>query len=376
MSSSPFPLPPKFSPSDTLYVADKDLRIVFANAGWQRFAGENRGEVLLGAGWNPHVLDNMSGHEKVRWESIYRMLLDRRLPFHEEDILCSSPVERRIYRLRITPQEDQGGEISGLLHHLVRVDSEADAALSRRMKQIDEDPGVAEEEYHRRVITRDVRIEGFRTARYFQPLDSIGGDLLWDRRHDDGVTDLVIADVVGHGEEAGQLATKIVLMLDEMVSRDREVPDTLARVNRTILDETPGGEVLFATGLFLRLEASQRRILAYSFGHDAPIFSRSGLIELENGPPVGMVEHPDPWAKNTVQLDEHGDRFLIFSDGITEQFNIDGEMFGTEGLQREFERLSGMPLERMLEEVVLFLECFRGDALTKDDRTLLALECV
>jgi hypothetical protein len=373
----PFSLPSEISPEDTLYIADRDLKIVYTNDGWQQFAQENRGERLLGEGWKPGVLDNMSGNEKVRWGSIYKMLLDGRLPYHEEDFICPSPVERRLYKMRITPEKDEKGEIAWLVHHTVRVDQQEKpgTVLSRCLRRLDEDPAYAVEEYRRRVIGRNLRVEGFRTARHFKPLGVIGGDLLWDRQHDDRITDLVIADVVGHGEEAGRFATKIVFMLDDIVSRNVAVPPTLARLNQAILDATPGDGVVFATGLFLRLDTERRRITACSFGHEPPIFSRTGPIQLDTGPPVGMIEEPDPWPENYLELDDHGQRFLIFSDGITEQFNIDGEMFGIDGLLREFLKGLNKPLDRMLQGVVRYLESFRGEALTKDDQTLLGLEC-
>jgi hypothetical protein len=97
-------LPSDVAADDTLYVVDRELKLVYANEAWMRFATGNKGERLLAKDWNPNVLDNMSGKSKERWTHIYRLLLESRLPHHQEELICSSPSERRLYRLRITPK--------------------------------------------------------------------------------------------------------------------------------------------------------------------------------------------------------------------------------------------------------------------------------
>jgi serine phosphatase RsbU (regulator of sigma subunit) len=111
-------------------------------------------------------------------------------------------------------------------------------------------------------------------------------------------------------------------------------------------------------------------------GHEGPIFSRTGEVKIENGPPVGLLEEMGPWPDNAIDLVEHGTRFLVFSDGIIEQFNIGGEMFGTDGLLRAFRNNLDRPLDDMVRRIVDELGRFRGSALTKDDQTLLALELI
>jgi serine phosphatase RsbU (regulator of sigma subunit) len=72
-------------------------------------------------------------------------------------------------------------------------------------------------------------------------------------------------------------------------------------------------------------------------------------------------------------LREHGSRVLVFSDGITEQFNDDGEMFGVAGLVKAFQRTIDAPVDEMVRPIIEELRSFRGSAQVKDDQTLLAL---
>jgi len=59
---------------------------------------------------------------------------------------------------------------------------------------------------------------------------------------------------------------------------------------------------------------------------------------------------------------------------VTEQFNLEGEMYGEAVLEREFNRTLHLPLSRMLEHLCTSVREFRGHALVKDDQTLLVLE--
>jgi len=370
-------LPPDVEPGDALYIVDKDLNLVYTNEDWRRFALENKGRKILGEGWNPNVLDNMSGKQRQRWSHIYRLLLAGRLPHHQESFNCSSPVERRIYRLRITPKEDASGKVAWLVHHTLTVDERRDAVarVGKRLREL-EDPDRVTHEYRSRVIRRRIRIPGFETARHFEPLDDIGGDVLWHREYAQGPTDLVHADAMGHGTASGLLATRIVVLLDEMAVQEEGPGRTVSALNRAMLEIADDDQVQFATGLFFRFDSRGQRLRCSNFGHHGPMFSRSGQIRVENGPAVGLSDELESWPETELDLAEHGTRFLVFSDGITEQFDIEGEMFGHDRLLRAFRKHLERPLADMVAGIVEDLSDFRGEALIKDDQTLLAVDFV
>ncbi|MHC4224970.1 MAG: PP2C family protein-serine/threonine phosphatase [Planctomycetota bacterium] len=370
-------LPPDVDPGDTLYIVDKDLRLVYSNDAWTRFASANKGQKVLEASWNRSVLANMSGREKQRWGHIYRLLLEGRVPYHEESFICSSPVERRVYQLRITPKRDAGGAVAWLVHHTIRIDQRQDvvARVGEQLREL-EDPDRLTQEYRSRVLARQIRIPGFNTAQHLEPLDEIGGDVLWHREHLEGTTDLVHADAVGHGTASGRLATRIVVLLDEIAVHGQGPGETTSALNRAMLEIVEGDRILFATGLVFQFDASGPQLRISNFGHHSPIFSRSGQVDVESGPPVGMIEELGPWPETNIDLAEHGTRFLVFSDGITEQFDINGEMFGSDRLSQAFRKHLERPLDDMLAGIVNDLSDFRGSALVKDDQTLLAVDFV
>lgn len=370
-------LPSDVNADDTVYIVDKNLNVIYTNDRWSGFASENNGAKILDKGWNANILKNMSVKERERWKHIYRLLLEDRVPYHKENIICSSPEEKRILQLRITPRKDNDGHVAWLVHHVLWIDETQDALalLGRRLGDL-KDPDCITREYHQRISARTIRIPEFRAARHFKPLESIGGDLLWHREFPDGVAHLTHADAMGHGIAAGLLATQMAIILDEVIDADSGPGAAVAALNQAILDHTSGDEVVFATGLFFRFDPNGRQLTCTNFGHHNPIFSRTGQLYVEGGPPVGLAAEVEPWPETKIDILIHGDRFLVFSDGITEQFNIDGKMFGTERLLRAFKQHLELPLKEMISEIITDLNRFRRSALVKDDQTLLALEFV
>jgi sigma-B regulation protein RsbU (phosphoserine phosphatase) len=323
------------------------------------------------------LLDNISGKEKQRWKHIYRLLLEGRVPHHKEDFICSSPVEKRIHQLRISPKKDDDGNVAWLVHHTRRIDETRNALafLSKRLGKFN-DPNRVTQEYRQRVIKRTIRIPRFRAARHFIPLEDIGGDLLWHREFPEGVAHLAHADVMGHGTAAGRLATQMAIILDEVTDTNTGPSATVSALNRAMLELTSDDDVFFATGLIFRFDQRGPQLTCSNFGHHDPLFSRTGQLHIDGGPPAGLADEAAPWPETRIDMVKNGYRFLVFSDGITEQFNIEGDMFGTTRLLQAFLRYLELPLNNMLTKIVGELNGFRRSALVKDDQTLLALEFV
>ncbi|MEX2671982.1 MAG: PP2C family protein-serine/threonine phosphatase [Phycisphaeraceae bacterium] len=368
-------LPPDINPGDTLYVVDHMLKVVYTSDRWAAFAASNNGERVLEASWNPRVLENLTGREHEKWKHVYRLLLEGRLPLYSESFNASGPFDRRIYDLRVIPRRDASGAIRWLVHH-TRQRDEKQNLLQRQRGMLDslKSPRHIIREYHQRVMDRPINVRPFRAAQYFQPLEEVGGDVLWSCELPDGSTFLLHADVMGHGLEAAELGTKLVVLLDELLQTETDIGEICQRLNRAMVDMGDGENVTFATGLLFKFVPEQSELRALNFGHHGPIFSRSGLVQIKGGLPVGIVDSNEPWPQTVIDLDEHGSRFLIFSDGILEQFDQKGQPFGYDGLVNTFREHLHLPLQAMVERIVADVATYRGTALIKDDQTLLALE--
>jgi len=74
-----------------------------------------------------------------------------------------------------------------------------------------------------------------------------------------------------------------------------------------------------------------------------------------------------------IQL-ESGDRLFVYTDGITEAFNPEGELFGKDRLKDILDQNGSLPLSELKSAVLRALHRYTNKGLTHDDITLIALE--
>lgn len=104
---------------------------------------------------------------------------------------------------------------------------------------------------------------------------------------------------------------------------------TLAEVNRGVLSEIPQGMV---TMLYALLDPTNGVLQIANAGHTFPILVNGHVQELEiTGLPLGIDTDVD-YDELNIML-EPGDTIVFYSDGATEAFNEELEMFGLERLQ-------------------------------------------
>jgi serine phosphatase RsbU (regulator of sigma subunit) len=91
----------------------------------------------------------------------------------------------------------------------------------------------------------------------------------------------------------------------------------------------------FVTMFYARLNQTSRTLEYVSGGHNPPILVRpktgESLLLEQAGPIVGIL--PDAQFSNTVIALEQGDILTLFTDGVTEQENENGEEFSVDRLK-------------------------------------------
>ena len=71
---------------------------------------------------------------------------------------------------------------------------------------------------------------------------------------------------------------------------------------------------------------------------------------------------------------EHGDRLLLYTDGVTECTNVQGEAFGENRLLAYLEQWAAQPLDELLGGLMTEIKAWRTVADFADDVSLLAIE--
>jgi sigma-B regulation protein RsbU (phosphoserine phosphatase) len=139
---------------------------------------------------------------------------------------------------------------------------------------------------------------------------------------------LCVGDVVGKGMPAALLTASLHAAVKALASDTVSPAALCSNVNRLIAASTSPG--VFITFFYALLDMTSRELSYCNAGHNAPILVRGdseAVVRLEAGGPVLGVFPDCEFGQETITLNI-GDRLLLFTDGVTEVRNADGEEFG------------------------------------------------
>jgi sigma-B regulation protein RsbU (phosphoserine phosphatase) len=242
----------------------------------------------------------------------------------------------------------------------------------RQKQRMEEELKIARE-IQRDLLPSELPTDGwFRAAGSSVPSHQVGGDYFDVRRIAADQWSALVADVSGKGVSSALLASLLqgafLLASDGPV----QIEQLMGRINR-FLNERAKGEK-YATVFYCTVN---RNGLLYwaNAGHPKPYLVRPGgeLIALEStGLPLGMLEMAE-YTVEQVQL-QPGDKVLIFSDGVSEAENVDGQFFDKNGLREAIRANAGKDCAGLHAGLTGALATFTEDAEVGDDITLLVLE--
>jgi phosphoserine phosphatase RsbU/P len=200
----------------------------------------------------------------------------------------------------------------------------------------------------------------------------VGGDYFDVRPVGADAFACTIADVSGKGMSAALLAA-LLQGAFSIASEDPARTDALmVRVNR-FLNERAQGEK-YATVFYCTVHKDGQLRWANA-GHPKPVLVRSNgdLVLLEStGLPLGLIESA-AYEIKAMQL-EPGDKIVLFSDGLSEAENSDGEFFDRAALRDVLRRHSASGSIELHDRLVEAVNDFTEDAEPSDDITTLVLE--
>lgn len=174
-------------------------------------------------------------------------------------------------------------------------------------------------------------LEGFDIAATWQPATTVGGDYVASFKITDQHAALCVADVVGKGLPAALLMSNFQAALKSSAFEDLAPSGVCDRVNRVLRPNMPLNK--FITGFYGVVDITARTLAFTNAGHNPPLLVRSNgeCIRLDAGGSVLGVFDDIAYTEGKLQL-HSGDRLLLFTDGLSEAMNEDGDQFGEERL--------------------------------------------
>ncbi|MFM2158353.1 MAG: serine phosphatase RsbU, regulator of sigma subunit [Cyanobacteriota bacterium] len=211
---------------------------------------------------------------------------------------------------------------------------------------------------------------------FMVPCRDIGGDFFDLIQLDADHIAVVIGDVSGKGFPAAMMMATCITLLRAYFESFRSPSRIMRKVNPRLIEGNEE-ECLFTT-LFLGMINCHRNSFTYcNAGHNPPLVQRlDGSIEELNdihGPAVGVMEAVE-YEETRIRFGV-GDRLLLYTDGASETFNSQGDLYGSERLIHYMQASSlQQSSRRTLSKLLFDLTCFSGNELSHDDITLVCVQ--
>ncbi len=195
-------------------------------------------------------------------------------------------------------------------------------------------------------------------------------DVLWQNRAP-GELFVLFGDVSGKGVAAGMLVSHLHAAFRTLEPAEPDVAVLVERVNRVFRSSSASSA--FATLVCARASAGGDVELCNA-GHCPPVVVRRGRVATvaPTGMPVGTF-YSSRFTSTRMHL-EPGDALVLYTDGVTEALDRDGDEYGEERLLRVVAEAAGEGPERLAERCFADLARHLGGARHRDDVTVLVVQ--
>jgi serine phosphatase RsbU (regulator of sigma subunit) len=218
-------------------------------------------------------------------------------------------------------------------------------------------------------------LPGWQLASVLEPARETSGDFYDFIRLEDGRLGIVVADVSDKGAGAALYMTLTRTLIRTYATAHPDDPAaTLDAVNQRILAETDTG--MFATVFYGILNPETGDLAYANAGHYPPLLLKADTDEpiqlaTGDGMALGIVEDAR-WERQRLQISA-GDALLLYTDGVVDALNAEGEAFGRNRLLAATTAQQGVPAPEMQQAILTHIHDFVGEAPRFDDLTLLVV---
>jgi serine phosphatase RsbU (regulator of sigma subunit) len=194
------------------------------------------------------------------------------------------------------------------------------------------------------------------------------------------LTRLALADVSGHGQSAGSVAVHLRGLIRKHIDT-WDQSELMRELNSSLSGRVTHSQ--YASAILFAYYQPTRELVFTNAGHPPALWyhaatktwdwleSATPLAYVIEGLPLGLIDGTD-YVQVAVRL-EPDDLLLLYTDGITEARNPDGEMLGRDGLLAIAQNLSIDEPAKMAARLIAGLQEFRGTTPLDDDRTFCIL---
>ncbi len=251
---------------------------------------------------------------------------------------------------------------------------EANKQLETRQREIEAELVLASR-VQQSLAPKNLHWGGISVEAYYQPVRTIGGDFGLVIPDGEDYLNLMVCDVSGHGVSSALVANRIYTETMSQLGQSIGLAPMLRHLNHFVIHDI-GSSVFFFTLAAARINRSARSLEFIGAGHPPGIVIRHGQppILLESRSLVlGFLEDA-VIGEATIEIPiQTGDRLMLYTDGLTDNFNSQNEMLGVDGLAEIVYETSMLALPEMKQRILDRVTQYREGPAT-DDISLVLLE--
>jgi sigma-B regulation protein RsbU (phosphoserine phosphatase) len=222
-------------------------------------------------------------------------------------------------------------------------------------------------------IGAQIRGTGLDVHGVLEPARQVGGDLYEVLRLGPERVLVAVGDVSGKGIPAALFMAVVMTLLRSLARQGHPLETILRQLNDELLEQNPRG--MFVTMQCLLFDLASRRVTCASAGHHAAALVRTGqppaMTFTASGAVLGLLPAGEI-PSETCEL-RPGDSFVLFTDGVSEAFNADEELFGDERLLGYLNGSNGHSARDTAAGVLDAVRRHAGSAPQSDDITVVAV---
>ena len=212
--------------------------------------------------------------------------------------------------------------------------------------------------------------ESFPLAGINIPAKIVSGDFYNFNDLGDGRYGFGVADVSGKGIKSSLLMSKASSLYSCLSKTNFSPGNLLTQLNNEICETISRG--MFVTMLIGIYDSNSNELLLANAGHEPPIImdKNNNFSNFEEaGPPLGIVKKTE---YKEYKLNFEKSSMYIFTDGITEIKNSEGNELGSQGFQNYITRFKDKPNNERLKLIID--KVLESKYIQKDDLTIVALD--
>jgi len=218
-------------------------------------------------------------------------------------------------------------------------------------------------------------------AGFCEPASGVGGDYYDFISVDKQQVGLAIADVAGKGMPAALMMSTVQATLRSLTAQsDSATPrDSLAkmvtRLNHLLFNSTGGHN--YVTFFYANFDETNQQLTYVNAGHNPPLHLRCNgstrFTELTLGGLIaGCFEH-SKYDQGTIQM-EPNDLLFMYTDGLTEARNREGEEFGEFRVKETLAATSALSVTQIRDQILRRVKDWCLNVPLHDDLTFVVMK--